>query len=611
MSAESRAVRQAEENAVMAEIGRIISSSTDISEVYAQFGQVVNRLLQFDRISVASTDLEKGEVQTAYAWGIGVPGREPGDIDDLAGSTTQMVIQEDGAVVCGAIGVKESAHLPKPAARHLELGLQSFIAVPLRAKNETMGILQIFSKERDIYQDHHVRLLGTIADQISGAIANAQLYATIASSEVKLRDSEARLRAVLDTAVTGILTIDSQGVIESLNPSAAALFGYSADEVIGENVSILMPEPYHGSHHGNISNYLATGQTGVIGTVRELVGRRKNGSVFPMELSVNEIALEGRRSFTGIVRDITRRKQNDVELRQFVAIVESVIDPIIAIDGERRITVWNPAAEALYGYTREEALGETFELITPPHSMPLQTARVTLALEGQRNPERETQRITKSGEVIDVSSGGSPIFGEYGEVIGAVGIHRDITEQRRSERAHRESEERFNARLLEAKTRAEEIETRKTQQLQAIFEIAEALSGPTDFQIKAGKVAAVIQKHLDVETVALRMLNEEEGMLDLVATSGPRFLGLPDSLSLAEDGFTQRAFRSEQSVSIVDYSKEPDAKPDAVSRGLKSICSISLFGTDGPNGLVNVASRSHFKILSEQIRIKAMRTKAK
>ncbi len=124
-----------------------------------------------------------------------------------------------------------------------------------------------------------------------------------------LRESEERMRAILETAVEGIITIDERGLIESLNPAAEKLFGYGAAEVIGKNVSILMPSPYREQHDGYIARYLQTGQARIIGIGREVVGQRKDGSVFPMDLSVGEVNLAGRRLFTGIVRDITARRE--------------------------------------------------------------------------------------------------------------------------------------------------------------------------------------------------------------------------------------------------------------------------------------------------------------
>lgn len=123
-----------------------------------------------------------------------------------------------------------------------------------------------------------------------------------------LRESEKRLRAIWDAAVEGIVTIDERGSIESLNPAACRIFGYSPAEVVGQNVSILMPSPDREKHDSYLENYLRTGQAKIIGIGREVVGQRKDGSLFPMDLSVSEVSLSDRRLFTGLVRDITERR---------------------------------------------------------------------------------------------------------------------------------------------------------------------------------------------------------------------------------------------------------------------------------------------------------------
>ena len=129
-----------------------------------------------------------------------------------------------------------------------------------------------------------------------------------------LRDSEERLRAILNTAVEGIITIDERGIIELVNPAAEKIFGYTAAELVGKNVSVLMPPPFREAHDGYLVNYLRTGQAKIIGIGREVVGLRKDGTDFPMDLSVSEVCLADRRLFTGFVRDITERKRLEREI---------------------------------------------------------------------------------------------------------------------------------------------------------------------------------------------------------------------------------------------------------------------------------------------------------
>jgi len=167
-----------------------------------------------------------------------------------------------------------------------------------------------------------------------------------------LGDSAERLRAILETAVEGIITIDGRGIIESFNPAAEKIFGYSASEAIGQNVKLLMPEPFRHEHDGYLQNYNHTGHAKIIGIGREVVGRRKDGSIFPMDLSVSEINLAGRRMFTGFVRDITERKAAEKVLGHYAALVEFSDDAIIGKTLEGHISSWNRGAEQVFGYSR-------------------------------------------------------------------------------------------------------------------------------------------------------------------------------------------------------------------------------------------------------------------
>lgn len=125
-----------------------------------------------------------------------------------------------------------------------------------------------------------------------------------------------RLKMVLDTAVDGIITIDEKGGVETMNQKAEEIFGYASHEVVGQNIKMLMPEPYHSGHDGYLERYLAGGAPRVLGIGREVQGRRKDGSLFPMDLSVSEATIENHRMFTGLVRDITERKKAEEALHQ-------------------------------------------------------------------------------------------------------------------------------------------------------------------------------------------------------------------------------------------------------------------------------------------------------
>jgi two-component system sensor kinase FixL len=121
-------------------------------------------------------------------------------------------------------------------------------------------------------------------------------------------EEQVRLKSIVETAVDGIVTIDERGTIETANPAAENLFGYTAMELIGRNVSVLMPNPYRSEHDGYLARYVATGQRHIIGVGREVTGRRKDGTTFPMRISVGEFWLGQRRMFTGVIHDLTQQK---------------------------------------------------------------------------------------------------------------------------------------------------------------------------------------------------------------------------------------------------------------------------------------------------------------
>ena len=173
---------------------------------------------------------------------------------------------------------------------------------------------------------------------------------------------EGWLQAVVDTAVDGVILIDAHGRVLMFNPACEKLFGYTADEVIGQNVKMLMPEPYRDEHDGYLSNYHRTGERKIIGIGREVVGRRKDGSTFPMDLSVGEAKQDGQSIFVGIIHDLTERERTELALRESAArlkaVVDTAVDGVILIDAHGCVSMFNPACERLFGYRAEEVIGQ-------------------------------------------------------------------------------------------------------------------------------------------------------------------------------------------------------------------------------------------------------------
>jgi two-component system sensor kinase FixL len=177
------------------------------------------------------------------------------------------------------------------------------------------------------------------------------------------------LAAIIASAVDGIVVIDAQGRIEAFNPAAERLFGYRESEVLGRNITVLMPSPYREEHDGYLARYLLTGEKRIIGIGREVQGRRRDGTVFPVHLSVGEMSIDGERKFTGILHDLSARVQLEEQLRaseaRWRSIIESAVDGIVVIDAGGRIEAFNPAAERLFGYAESDVVGRNVTMLMP------------------------------------------------------------------------------------------------------------------------------------------------------------------------------------------------------------------------------------------------------
>lgn len=165
-----------------------------------------------------------------------------------------------------------------------------------------------------------------------------------------LQENAARLRAILETTVDGMITINEKAIIQSFNKAAERIFGYSAAEVLGKNVNILMPSPYHENHDTYLENYLRTGNAKIIGIGREVSGKRKDGSTFPLYIAVSEVRFGDTRLFSGILRDISEHKRVVDELRQIARFPEESPEPILRVSRDGRLLYANESSRRLLSF---------------------------------------------------------------------------------------------------------------------------------------------------------------------------------------------------------------------------------------------------------------------
>lgn len=183
-----------------------------------------------------------------------------------------------------------------------------------------------------------------------------------ATAEENLRDRSTRLASIVNTAADAIITIDQNGVIESANGTAERMFGWKAEEMIGRNVGMLMPPADRDRHNEYLRAYLKTGHAKVIGIGREVTAMRRDGTTFEADLAVSEMLVGNRRSFTGIVRDISERKQAEELFRRTV---EAAPNGMLLVGLDGTISMVNTQIEKLFGYDRGDLVGQPVELLVP------------------------------------------------------------------------------------------------------------------------------------------------------------------------------------------------------------------------------------------------------
>jgi len=264
---------------------------------------------------------------------------------------------------------------------------------------------------------------------------------------------------LLEALPDAVIAVDHEGTIVQVNSQTQALFGYDRDELIGQKVEMLVPESFRQQHHHHRDNFARAPKTRRMGADLDLYGRRRNGSEFPVEISLSPIVTDRGSFVLSAIRDISDRKRIAEELRRaneelhrrtteqigeyrsrLVSIIDSSEDAILSKDLNGTITSWNKGAEHIYGYTPDEVVGKHISLLIPsdrPDEIPEILRKVA---RGERIEHHESVRLTKDARRLDVSLSVSPLRDAAGDIVGASVIARDITAQKRAEGQLRQSQ---------------------------------------------------------------------------------------------------------------------------------------------------------------------------
>jgi len=267
------------------------------------------------------------------------------------------------------------------------------------------------------------------------------------------------LPSLLESIPDAIVAVDREGTIVQVNSQTQALFGYPHDELIGQRIELLVPERYRGVHKDHRSDFAAEPKVRRMGAGLDLHGRRKDGTEFPVEISLSPVETDQGMLVLSAIRDISDRKKIEEELRQahaelarsaerqlwdyrerMAAIVDSSQDAIIGKDLNGTIISWNKGAERIYGYTAGEAVGQPISIIVPddrPDEIPDILEKIK---RGEIIGFYESVRLAKDGKRLDVSLTVMPIRSNDGKIVGASAIARNITEEKRAQELLRQAQ---------------------------------------------------------------------------------------------------------------------------------------------------------------------------
>jgi PAS domain S-box-containing protein len=426
------AQRLARENAILAEIGRIISSTLNIDDVYKLFSEEVKKLLPFERIVINLIDLEGNKVVNRYVEGISAPERNQKEVFPITGTTTEAVTRDRKGLIIqlkdeNRVIAKFPGLLPE-----IRAGLRSFLSVPLISRDEAIGGLHFRSKKYNAYSEQDLRIAESIANQIAGAIANAQLFTERQRAEEALRVSEERYRNLFNNAQIGLYqTRISDGLVLEVNLRAAQLYGYkSREECIGDYVA-----SEHYIDPGTRERLLMELQKN--GEVKNWEARltRRDGSIYWSRFSCRIHPEKG--YIEGVAADITEEKLTGKKLREseerYRLLVENSPLGIISVSRQGQIMDVNPVFLSILGSTSEREVRAINIFNYAPLVETGIAGNVRRCLEYGEAGIYETPHTSKWGKEVFFRYHLTPIRDMNSQITGVQAIVEDISDKKKLE----------------------------------------------------------------------------------------------------------------------------------------------------------------------------------
>ncbi|MEP7014408.1 MAG: PAS domain S-box protein [Verrucomicrobiota bacterium] len=378
-------------------------------------------------------------------------------------------------------------------------------------------------------------------------------------------------RAILESALDCIITMDAEGIVREFNPAAERVFGFSRAEAVGtELAELIIPPDMRERHRHGLAHYLKTGKGPLLGKRIEIGGMHRDGSTIMLELTITPFVIDGAPFFTAYLRDISERKRNEEASRRLAAIVESSDDSIISTDLKGKITSWNQGAKRLFGYEANEVIGRPVTILIPAERHNEEPAVLERIRRGERIDHYESIRRHKNGTLLDISLTFSPIRDNDGHVVGASKIARDITDRVR-------------------------IERRRAAQ----YAIANLLAGSHSLTQAGPEIIRTIAASGNWVFGAIWLYHEEDGALQCETTwhTGARGLAEFDTVTRTTSlsstiGLPGRVFSSKKPTWVPDVTLDPNfpRKDAATEAGLCGGFGFSLLAEDSVKGVLELFS---------------------